>query len=58
MADPKHPQRFTEEFKHQIIGPCNAGKPASEIERGTTWGTRPESESEPATDPLAHQRML
>ena len=33
MANPKHPRRFTDELKRQIIGLYNAGKPASEIER-------------------------
>ena len=28
MRDPKH---FTDEFKKQIAGPCNAGKPKREI---------------------------
>lgn len=33
MADPKHPRRFTDEFKRQIVDLYNAGKPPSEIER-------------------------
>lgn len=31
MADPKRPRHFTEEFKRQIVGLYNAGKPAHEI---------------------------
>lgn len=31
MAGPKHPRRFTEEFKRQIVGLHNSGKPAHEI---------------------------
>ena len=31
MADPKHPRRFTEEFKRQIVDLYNNGKPAHEI---------------------------
>lgn len=31
MRDPKHPRHFTDEFKRQIAGPCNAGKPKREI---------------------------
>lgn len=26
MADPKHPRRFTDELKRQIVDPYNAGK--------------------------------
>ena len=33
MADPKHPRRFTDEFKRQIVEPINAGKPKSDVMR-------------------------
>lgn len=33
MADPKHPRRFTDEFKRQPAGLHLAGKPKSEIMR-------------------------
>lgn len=41
MADPKHPRRFTEEFKRQIVDLYNNGKPAHEImaERGLCKST-------------------
>lgn len=41
MADPKHPRRFTEEFKRQIVDLYNNGKPAHEImaERGLRKST-------------------
>ena len=31
MRDPKHPRHFTDEFKRQIVGLYNAGKPRREI---------------------------
>ena len=31
MADPKHPRRFSDDFKRQIVELHNAGKPMSEI---------------------------
>lgn len=31
MADPKHPRKFSEEFKRQIVQMHESGKPASEI---------------------------
>ncbi len=31
MADPKHPRKFDEAFKRQIVKLYDAGKPASEI---------------------------
>lgn len=33
MADPKHPRKFSEEFKRQIVQLYDNGKPVSEIER-------------------------
>ena len=30
MRDPRHPRHFTDEFKRQIVEPCNAGKPKRE----------------------------
>lgn len=33
MADPRHPRRFTEEFKRQIVQLYENGKPPVEIER-------------------------
>lgn len=32
MRDPKHPRRFTEEFKRQIVDLYHAGKPLKDIE--------------------------
>lgn len=34
MAGPKHPRRFTKEFKRQIVQLCGNGKPASQIRAG------------------------
>ena len=31
MADPKHPRKFSEEFKRQIVQLYDNGKPAGEI---------------------------
>ena len=31
MADPKHPRKFSEEFKRQIVEMHDNGKPTSEI---------------------------
>lgn len=31
VADPKHPRRFSEELKRQIVQLCDSGKPVSEI---------------------------
>ena len=31
MRDPRHPRHFTDEFKRQIVGLYNAGKPKREI---------------------------
>ncbi len=31
MADPKHPRRFTEEFKRQMVELYNGGEPPHEI---------------------------
>lgn len=31
MADPRHPRKFPEEFKRQIVQMYESGKPASEI---------------------------
>ena len=31
MADPKHPRKFSEEFKRQIVQLYDNGKPVSEI---------------------------
>ena len=31
MADPKHPRKFSEEFKRQIVQLYDNGKPACEI---------------------------
>ena len=39
MADPKHPRHFTDDFKRQIVPPCNAGKPPSEIMREHDLGS-------------------
>ena len=33
MADPKHPRKFSEEFKRQIVQLHDNGKPVGEIER-------------------------
>ena len=33
MRDPKHPRKFTEEFKRQIVALYDGGKPAAEIMR-------------------------
>lgn len=33
MADLKHPRRFTDEFKRQIVGLVNAGKPKADVMR-------------------------
>lgn len=33
MADPKHPRRFTDEFKRQIVELVNAGKPKADAMR-------------------------
>ncbi|PLS25337.1 hypothetical protein BLI708_04325 [Bifidobacterium imperatoris] len=51
MADPRHPRRFTEEFKRQIVQLCENGKPPVEIER-TGSDTRHMAHSHPiATTP-------
>ena len=34
MAGPKHPRRFADEFKRQIVELINAGKPKSDVMRG------------------------
>ncbi|OUP06197.1 hypothetical protein B5F33_10410 [Collinsella sp. An2] len=39
MADPKHPRRFTDDFKRQIVSLCNAGKPPGEIMREYDLGS-------------------
>jgi len=31
MAGPGHPRHFSDEFKRQIVEPCNNGKPMHEI---------------------------
>ena len=31
MADPKHPRKFSEEFKRQVVEMYDNGKPTSEI---------------------------
>ena len=31
MADPKHPRHFTDDFKRQVVGLHDAGKPKREI---------------------------
>lgn len=31
MADPNHPRRLADDFKRQIVGLCNGGKPVGEI---------------------------
>lgn len=31
MRGPRHPRHFTDDFKRQIVEPCNAGKPKREI---------------------------
>lgn len=31
MGDPKHPRHFTDEFKRQVVGLHDAGKPKREI---------------------------
>lgn len=33
MVDPKHPRKFSEEFRRQLVALHENGKPASEIER-------------------------
>ena len=33
MRDPKHPRRFTEELKRQVVALCDGGEPASDIMR-------------------------
>lgn len=33
MADPKHPRRFSDEFKRQIVDLVNAGKPKADVMR-------------------------
>ena len=33
MRDPRHPRKFTEEFKRQIVALYDGGKPAAEIMR-------------------------
>ena len=33
MADPRHPRKFSEEFKRQIVQLYDNGKPVGEIER-------------------------
>ena len=33
MRDPKHPRKFTEEIKRQIVALYDGGKPAAEIMR-------------------------
>ena len=33
MTGPKHPRRFTDEFKRQIAGLVNTGKPKAEVMR-------------------------
>ncbi len=33
MADPRHPRKFSEEFKRQIVQLYESGKTAGEIER-------------------------
>ena len=33
MRDPKHPRRFTEEFRRQIVALIDSGKPRSEVMR-------------------------
>lgn len=33
MADPKHPRKYAEEFKRQIVQLYEDGKPAGEIQR-------------------------
>ena len=30
MRGPRHPRHFTDDFKRQIVEPCNAGKPKRE----------------------------
>ena len=39
MADPKHPRRFTDDFKRQIVSLYDAGKPPSEIMREYDLGS-------------------
>lgn len=31
MRGPRHPRHFTDDFKRQIVEPCNSGKPKREI---------------------------
>lgn len=38
MRDPKHPRHFTDEFKRQIVGLHDAGKPRREIMEGYDLG--------------------
>lgn len=38
MRDPKHPRKFTEEFKRQVVELYDSGKPASEIMRDYDLG--------------------
>lgn len=38
MRDPRHPRHFTDEFKRQIVGLYNAGKPKREAMEGYDLG--------------------
>lgn len=38
MADPRHPRRLGDEFKRQIVGLVNAGKPKADVMRERDLG--------------------
>ena len=38
MRDPKHPRRFTEEFRRQIVALVDSGKPRAGVMRGYDLG--------------------
>lgn len=61
MADPKHPRRFTEEFKRQIVELYNNGKPMREIlgvPRSTYYSMRGRGEKPKQPDPLTPEVVL
>ena len=38
MRDPKHPRRFTEDFRRQAVAPVDSGKPRAEVMRECDLG--------------------
>ncbi|WP_273383424.1 transposase [Enorma phocaeensis] len=38
MRDPKHPRRFTEEFRRRMVAPVDSGKPRADALRGYDLG--------------------